>query len=239
MLKALIIVDNQHRNNLIRLLMLNLPTIQIVGRPSSFHEIAERIDQEQPDVIFLDVDFQGEYMFDHMHLFSHSETALVFSAPTTNYAPEAHKFSPAYYLTKPFEKEQIEAALKAVFKRQLSLYSPSPSALTPLKSLYADILPLSKDIVFCRQYLNETYIALQNGKSMYKKLPLTFLEALLPNHLFTRINDKCIINLNHLVKIKDSPQENIILDTGDSLRLTEERKMTLLHNLQHIALIAS
>lgn len=241
-LKALIIQEENYQEELIQLLTLYIPTVNLVGISSSPEKGLELIHSENPDLIFWDVMYDRRESFHILDPYAVPKNKIVFTCFSPQFAQKAFRYKPVFYLLKPITQLNFEHALKAFFYQyNRTHYNTITLAEAPSEILTPS--PLSSEIsfdqvVYCKQNNSGTHIYLNNDKEIRITEPLCYLETLLPQQIFGRINDHCIINFNYLQRIDDSHLSGIIMQSGRRLQLSDNRKESLIRQLSQVALIA-
>ena len=118
MIKALIVDDEQHCIDRITNLLTNyhVDTIQLLPSASSVKEAIKSIKENQPDLIFLDVQINDRTGFDLLRECGNINFKIIFTTAYDRYAIQAIKFSAIAYLLKPIDEEDLAEALSKVSK---------------------------------------------------------------------------------------------------------------------------
>src|SRR3954470_10603312 len=101
-IKALIVDDElQSRNFLSKMLQQYFPKIAVVSEASSVEEAVKAIQQYSPNIVFLDIQMNGETGFDLLNRLTEISFSLIFTTAFDQYAIKAFRFNAIDYLLKP------------------------------------------------------------------------------------------------------------------------------------------
>jgi two-component system LytT family response regulator len=109
-MRALVIDDERlARKELINLLN-QLETVEVVGEAMNVDDAKEKIDQLQPDVIFLDIQMPEKTGFDLLEELDNLPH-VIFTTAYDEYALKAFQVNALDYLLKPIEPKRLEDAV--------------------------------------------------------------------------------------------------------------------------------
>ncbi len=109
-MRALVIDDERlARKELINLLN-QLETVEVVGEAVNVDDAKEKIEQLQPDVIFLDIQMPEKTGFDLLEELDHVPH-VIFTTAYDEYALKAFQVNALDYLLKPIEPKRLEDAV--------------------------------------------------------------------------------------------------------------------------------
>jgi two-component system LytT family response regulator len=101
-LKALIVDDEPKLAEVLALKIRDhTPQLKVVGKARNVSEAREMIEEERPDVVFLDIRMPGGSGFSLMDHFPKPDFAIIFVTGYDEYALDAFKVSAVDYLLKP------------------------------------------------------------------------------------------------------------------------------------------
>lgn len=106
-----IVIDDERlaRKELINLLN-QLETVEVVGEAVNVNDAKEKIEQLQPDVIFLDIQMPEKTGFDLLEELDHVPH-VIFTTAYDEYALKAFQVNALDYLLKPIEPKRLEDAI--------------------------------------------------------------------------------------------------------------------------------
>jgi two-component system LytT family response regulator len=106
-----IVIDDERlaRKELINLLN-QLETVEVVGEAVNVDDAKEKIEQLQPDVIFLDIQMPEKTGFDLLEELDHVPH-VIFTTAYDEYALKAFQVNALDYLLKPIEPKRLEDSI--------------------------------------------------------------------------------------------------------------------------------
>ena len=115
-LLEIIIIDDEIAaiENLQILLNKYCNDIEVVATASSADEGFELINEENPDLIFLDIEMPHANGFDLLKRFTNPTFSVIFTTAYNQYAIQAIKFSALDYLLKPIDVDELITAVSKV-----------------------------------------------------------------------------------------------------------------------------
>ncbi len=208
-----IVIDDERlaRKELINLLN-QLETVEVVGEAVNVDDAKEKIDQLQPDVIFLDIQMPEKTGFDLLEELD-NVPHVIFTTAYDEYALKAFQVNALDYLLKPIEPKRLEEAInKLVGKIEGISKRDESGAYVNQKKLTLDDQVFVKDGDRCwfvrlsnvRLFESDgNYIKVyfDNFKPMIHK-SLNALDERLDEKSFFRASRKHIINLGWVEAIE-------------------------------------
>ena len=192
------------RKELINLLN-QLETVEVVGEAVNVEDAKEKIDQLNPDVIFLDIQMPEKTGFDLLEELD-NVPHVIFTTAYDEYALKAFQVNALDYLLKPIEPKRLEEAIQRLSgKIENQIKREEEAASTNNKKLTLDDQVFVKDGDRCwfvrlsnvRLFESDgNYIKVyfDNFKPMIHK-SLNALDERLDEKSFFRASRKHIINL--------------------------------------------
>ena len=203
-----IVIDDERlaRKELINLLN-QLETVEVVGEAVNVDDAKEKIDQLQPDVIFLDIQMPEKTGFDLLEELDHVPH-VIFTTAYDEYALKAFQVNALDYLLKPIEPKRLSEAIERLQKKLQDQTQRSEESTTKGgdKKLTLDDQVFVKDgdrcwfvkLINVRLFESDgNYIKVyfENNKPMIHK-SLNALDERLDEKAFFRASRKHIINLS-------------------------------------------
>lgn len=237
-LRALIVDDEADaRENLRMMLEEHCPEVQVVGQAGSAAEARQRINELQPNALFLDIKMPGEDGFQLLASIAELDLPVVFTTAYDEYALKAFKENALDYLEKPIDHEELQRAVKKLAKAAGELNSTQPSAIaalmkdpaSPLSTRVAipgrDGLVLLKqeDILYLEASDSYTTVHLKDGKRSVSSKHIRVFEDNLDAKTFFRVHKSYIINLAHLKGFSRSEGNMAQLDNGALIPVSRRR----------------
>lgn len=117
-----ILVDDEEsaRNVLFNLLSRFCPEITVLAKCKNVPEAVEAIKQQQPDVVFLDIEMPNYAGYEIVSFFEKIDFEIIFVTAYDKYAIKAFEVSAVDYLLKPIEIDRLKKAVEK-FKEKATL----------------------------------------------------------------------------------------------------------------------
>ena len=244
MIKAVIIDDEQHCIESIRLLLQkNQPNVEILAEITNPEYAIEFISSHQIDLVFLDIKMPFMSGFELIAKIRNIDFHVIFTTAYDDYAIQAFRVNAADYLLKPVTAEDLANAVKRVDERLQQGYSQKQ-----LQSLIKQVndrlnanekipLPTQQgvsfikvdDIIRCEADGNYTKIISVDNKYLVCKT-LKDLEVLLSDMDFHRVHHSHLISLKHINMYHRGKGGFVIMSNGDHVDVSRSRKSAFLEN---------
>lgn len=190
---------------------LNIPVEQLLHSVND--SIQWLLENEQPDLIFLDIQLSDGLSFEIFEEIE-VESAIIFTTAYDEYALKAFKLNSVDYLLKPIDEEELETALKK-YRSKFVNNNELTANLSELKKLlgsensaktykkrftvkvgqHLKMFPV--DQIECFYSENKgTYLQTKDNRSYLLETTLENLEAELNPEKFYRVSRKFFVNIN-------------------------------------------
>ena len=205
-MKAIVIDDSRLARNELKRILKEFDNIQVIGEAANAEEAMEKMDQEKPDLIFLDIQMPGK---DGFQLLEELEEVpeVIFTTAYDEYALKAFEFNALDYIQKPVQKARLAGALsKASEKLEKRQKSNDEDKLGEDDQVFVKdgnrcwFVQLKNVRVF-EVDGNYTKIYFDDQKPMIPRT-LNYLETKLDQKIFFRANRQQIINLKWIERIE-------------------------------------
>lgn len=244
-----ILVDDEPRGllSLQKLLELNCPEAEVIGCCSNAEEAKAKIEQLQPQLVFLDIAMPGKTGFDLLSGLSDIEFEIIFVTAHNNYLVQAFHFSAVDYLLKPVDDDLLKAAVKRAAKRiqdkngspQLETFLSnihhrhgSPKMKICIPSLRGFQVVEISDIIYCEANGNYTQFHIVNRPSIVASKAIHEYEDLLRDSNFVRVHKSCIINLEHVKEYIRGEGGSIILSNNIEVEVSRRKKDLFINRMK-------
>ncbi len=114
MYKVLIIDDEKLAREITKKYLEDKREVEIIGEASNGFDAIKIINEQKPDLIFLDIQMPKLTGFEMIDLID-NPPVIIFTTAYDNYALKAFEANAVDYLLKPFSKERFEEALQKAF----------------------------------------------------------------------------------------------------------------------------
>ncbi len=230
---AIIIDDEKLARDLIRNFLQQFETIEIIDECENGFDGIKSINENNPDLIFLDIQMPKLNGFEMLELIEDNYN-IIFTTAYDQYALKAFDVNAIDYLLKPFSKERFNEAVNKVIEKINN--SEKPIGKKQLPELFSTdeklkrvvvkknnkivIIPVDR-IKYLEAQDDYVNIVTPDG-SFLKQNRMKYYEEHLPNS-FIRIHRSYIANLNDIKEITLLEKEShiVILKSGDKLPVSK------------------
>lgn len=238
-MKAIIIDDERLARAELRKLLQEFPEIEVIDEAANAEEGLTKIENHNPDLIFLDIQMPGKTGFD---LLSELDRApqVIFTTAYDEYALKAFEVNALDYLLKPVEPKRLADAVN-------KLHASEPAGNHHhAQSLSGDAnrsLLTENDQVFVKDgercwFVKLSEIRLFESVGNYAKVffgphkplilkSLNSLEERLDEKTFFRANRKHIVNLRLIDKIEPYFNGGLLLELKGGEKIEVSRRQTV------------
>ena len=227
--------------NIENLVSLSESKIEIVGSARSMEEGLEKIEELEPELIFLDIQLGDGTGFDLLKKLKRKDFQIIFVTAFDQYAIEAFRFSAVDYLLKPVVSTDLWSAVdrasieieKTRDDIQIGVLLDNIDNLSKRRKKIvlreADMLHVVKleEILWCTADGSYTHFNLVNGQKITVSKHLKEFEEILSNNGFFRAHRSYLINVNKITKFDKRDGGIIYLDGDISLPVSVRKKEQL------------
>jgi len=246
MIKAIIVDDEPYCSEALSILLKRYcPQVELVGSYHSGADALDRIREQPPQLLFLDIEMPRMNGFEMLEKIKDLSFELIFTTSYDQYAIKAIRFSALDYLLKPIDREELQRSVMKVGQR---LQYPSPQQMdilfqklqSPAHLLNKIAIPTMDGlqmvtvdhIVHCSSDSNYTILSLKNQQKIVASRTLKEIEELLEEYSFLRVHHSSLANLNEVHKYVKGEGGYLIMSDGSSINVSRSRKEGLLKKLQ-------
>ena len=218
--------------------------VEVKGHFMNVTDALQFLDEEKPDLIFLDVEMPGATGFELLDRLTYSPK-IILTTSKTEYAFDAFQYNVNDYLKKPFSYRRF---LEAVQKIQATMM-PSPSSATsadpessPMQAIATSemdflfikaeekLIKLSKDDIHYIESMRDYVKFVTTGKNYITYSTLKNLEEKLSGFTFLKVHRSYIVNINKI----DDIRGNTIYMQGNQIPIGKGHKEELVKRLNII-----
>ncbi len=212
--------------------------LEVVGKAHDVPEGVEKIQELNPDLVFLDVEMPNGTGFDLLTHFPEKSFDVVFITAFNHYAIKAIKFSAVDYILKPINiSEFIEAVKKVILKRSdvssrgdenikalmENLKSATPSRLAIPTSDGMEYLN-PKEILRIEADRSYSWFYLTGNRKILVSKHLKEFQDLLGDRNFFRSHNSHLINLKYVRKYVRKEGGYIEMHDGAQIPISRNKK---------------
>ena len=246
MIRAIIVDDEPYCcDTLETMLEKYCPDVQLVAVCHSGEEAITAINQQKPDLVFLDIEMPRMNGFDMLQKIGTINFEIIFTTSFDQYALRAIRFSALDYLLKPIDKEDLQTAAQKVIQRtqkpiaqQLQLLMQklqqptNPINKIALPTMEGLQMVAVESILYCESDSNYTTFHLKNKQKIIVSRTLKEMEEMLEEYSFARVHSSYLVNLQEVNKYVKGEGGYLVLNDGSNVNVSASRKKVLLSRLQ-------
>lgn len=238
-IRTLLVDDEPHARQRLRLLLADEPDIDIVGECGDGTSAAEAIAREHPDLVFLDVQMPGMDGFEVLKTVpTERMPVVIFTTAHGEHAIRAFEAHALDYLLKPFTtarlKDAVARAREHITTRQagtaakglldlLGRRTDTPAFLTRLAIKDGDRMVFLKVSDIDSIEAAGKYVVVHLGKENHVlRETLAGLESQLDPEKFLRVSRSAIVNLDQVRELQPmfKGEHVLVLRNGRQLPMT-------------------
>lgn len=236
-MKAIIIDDERLARTELRNLLNDYPEIEIVDEASNVDEGLKKIEHQNPDLIFLDIQMPGKTGFDLLTELDHAPQ-VIFTTAYDEYALKAFEVNALDYLLKPIEPKRLSDAVEKL--RKLNGHTETGGRMQPMTD---QSVLTENDQVFVKDgercwFVKLAEVRLFESVGNYARVffgtnkplilkSLNALEERLDEKVFFRANRKHIVNLRLIDKIEPYFNGGLLLELKGGEKIEVSRRQTV------------
>jgi two-component system LytT family response regulator len=232
-----------------KLLELNCPEVEIIATCTDAFVAKQKMEQLQPEVIFLDVQMPGKSGLDILAELSERNFEVIFVTAHNEYILQALQYSAADYLLKPVDEDRLIEAVQRVEKKldtdrrdernEVLLHnlgnagSPSEMRLC-LPTLKGFIVLKLDEIIYCEAERSYTIFHLEGNRTVTVSKPLFDYDVLLKDTTFLRIHKSYLINLLHVKEYQRGEGGLVIMSDNAEIEVSRRKKDQFLMKVKEV-----
>lgn len=255
--RALIVDDEELGRRMLRALLAPDEDVQIVGEAASSSEARRKIAEQQPDLVFMDIEMPGGSGIDLLYTLGDPVPYVIFVTAHPEFALPAFEVQAVDYLVKPVQRERflgsVTRAKQRIAERRVAGLAreivgavgangngaAGKSVPTPASNAkYADQMTIRvrrrmfsldvSDISWIQGASQYSRVHTKNGEYLLSRT-LASLECELDPRKFFRIHRSAIVNAAHVREVRSSGdgRYNIYLHGGQALPMGRARREIL------------
>ena len=234
-IKAIIIDDERLARTELRKLLTEFSDIHVIDEAANVDEGVEKVETQNPDLIFLDIQMPGKTGFD---LLGELDKAphVIFTTAYDEYALKAFEVNALDYLLKPIEPKRLSDAIQKL-QYEISKEKEGLNGFLNRGPLTENDQVFVKDGERC-WFVKLNEIRLFESVGNYAKVffgtnkplilkSLNALEERLDERVFFRANRKHIINLRWIEKIEPYFNGGLLVELKGGEKIEVSRRQTV------------
>ena len=235
MLKAVIIDDERKsRENLKLLLSSFVENVEIVGTADGVLTGIKTIQDNKPDVVFLDIHLSNGDGFEILEQLTDKEQNVIFVTGHEEHAVQAFRSEAIDYLLKPVSIEHLQTAVERVRRRADADADSETQNHVTLSTSKGLIILKTEDILYCKGDGAYTYFFLKSGERITTSKNLKEYENRINDKRFFRCHKSYLINLSEIKTYVRGEGGHAIMTNGDTVSVSKRRKEAFLAALSSV-----
>lgn len=248
MLTAIIIDDeSSSRNALKQKLIHHCKEVQIISECENGEEGIKSIEENKPDIVFLDVEMPRINGFTMLQQITNRDFEVIFTTAYDHYAIKAIRISAIDYLVKPIEVEELKTAVELAKQKRLQ-QNPNKRIDNLLNNISEEKEMLTRiaissmegllfvnigDIIYLEAESNYTLLYLTGSKKITVSKTLKEFEELLPPLIFIRIHHSYIINKKFIQRYIKGEGGQVVMSNNKMLDVSRRKKEEFMKSISN------
>ncbi len=238
MIRTLIVDDERLARQELRKLLANHAKINVIEEASNAMEAKEKIEEQRPDLVFLDIQMPGKNGFEMLEDLDYTPE-VIFVTAYDEYALKAFEVSALDYILKPVEdtrlEESLERATKEIEKRKKQADDTNLNVSDELLRETDQVFVKDgdrcwfvtlKDIRLFESEGNYVRVYFDDNKPLILR-SLNNLDKRLDSKSFFRANRKHIINLKWVNEIETWFNGGLLVILKDDKKIEISRRQAV------------
>jgi len=200
MLRVLLVDDEAAARRGFQILLKEHDDVEVIGEADSVSSATVFLQNETPDLIFLDVEMPGARGFSLLDSLP-SQVQVIMVTAHASYALEAFDYQAFDYLLKPVHPERLSKSLDRYRNAvKESLRSIANGSLTVKSQGGVNVL-LYRKISALLAEGDYTSIVMDGETDCFIMHSIGYYEKVLPSPPFVRLSRSLIVNLNQIISL--------------------------------------
>lgn len=220
--------------------------VEVAGSAANAQEALDLIRRVKPDLIFLDVELDGDSGFDLLEQLPDDGPEVVFTTGYEQYATRAFRTSATDFLMKPVEVDQLRDAVRKVAEKLrvaaaeqrygvlIRNWHGQENEQIALSSSEGFVFIKLSDLIYCKGDGAYTYFFLRNDEKITVSKNIGEFEPLLAPRGFFRVHKSYLINLSEMKRYVRGEGGYVVMSNGQSVDVSKRRKEAFLATLTRI-----
>ncbi|MCK8495279.1 LytTR family DNA-binding domain-containing protein [Spirosoma sp. RP8] len=212
---CLVVDDEPLAQNLIEKFILRLSTLRLIGKANHAIAAIEAIQQNRPDIIFLDITMPEMTGFELLQTLATNRPQIIMTTAHTELAIDGYAYDVTDYLIKPIPFEQFLRAVNRAIDRINGTNTPVEANHKPVEGQYfwikegTKLLQINTDDVVYMEGLKDYVKVHLADRVVVTYLTMTKMEELLPKGQFIRINRSFLVRRKAIKAIHGNTIETL------------------------------
>ncbi len=246
-LKAILVDDEEKALKSLQIKVKRFfPDISILATIQNPVEAVQIIEEQKPDLVFLDIEMPQLNGFDVLQKFEKPNFEIIFVTAYSDYAIEAIQHCAIGYIVKPIDDSELKSAVENALKnRKLkTALEKNKTLIENLKNQQSTdskiIIPSQKgldfvkisDIIRCEGDAGYTKIIIQGAKEILSSYSIGKFVKMLTNKNFTLIHRSHLVNLKYVSGYLN--EGYITMENGDRLPISKTNRSEFIEKMSEV-----
>ena len=235
-IRVIIIDDEKLAREITKSYLAKVPEVEVIAECSNGFDAIKKINEEKPDLIFLDIQMPKISGFEMLELLE-DPPAIIFTTAYDQFAIKAFEVSAVDYLLKPFSEERFNAALKKSYSFLQDKYQQNSAIKNIIEQNDERIEFLERVVIKDGAKISilpvdsikwieaqDDYVMINSDLGRFlKKKTMKYFENHLDENAFIRIHRSFIINADYIQHLEQKGKESyqLILKNGKELPVSK------------------
>lgn len=235
-IRTIIIDDEQLARSITRSYLSKHPEIEIIAECSNGFDAIKKINEEKPDLIFLDIQMPKINGFEMLELLE-DPPVIIFTTAYDQYAIKAFEVCAVDYLLKPYSEERFNDALKKTYAFIHDKLEQNSAIRNIIEHNDEKIEFLERVVIKDGSKITilpvdsikwieaqDDYVMINSEQGRFlKKKTMKYFENHLNENMFIRIHRSYIINADYIQHLEQKGKESyqLILKNGKELPVSK------------------
>ena len=221
---CLVVEDSRLARKEIIQIIKDIDVFETIYEAENGEDAKVMLEKYNPDVLFLDIHLPGMNGFEFLESLDQIPK-VIFTTAYDEYAIKSFDYNAIDYVLKPIKKERLEKAIaKLGLEKTKTKRSDFPVQQVFVRDGEKCWFVKMNDIRIFESVGNYSKIYFEDNKPMIQR-SLNYLEEVLDEKTFFRVNRQQIINLNYIEKLDTwfNGKLKITLKTGEEIEVSRRR----------------
>lgn len=214
-IRALIIDDEKLARDIVKTYLSKYPVIEIIGECTNGFDAVKMISEQQPDLIFLDIQMPKLTGFEMLEIID-NPPVIIFTTAFDQYAIKAFEVNATDYLLKPFSEDRFADAINKAVKQVENKSGTDKKLDGLLKHIESREEFIERVVIKSGQKISiipvneikyieaqDDYVMIYSEKGNFlKQKTMKYFEENIDPAEFIRIHRSYIVNIMHVKQIQ-------------------------------------
>lgn len=216
----------------------NCPELEIISCSSDLNEAIAQIKEQQPDIVFLDIEMPDGSGFEIIEKTKEVPYKVIFTTAYEQYALKALKANASNYLLKPIDQQELKAAVAGLDKllkivQLAAIHSSSTEEIKislPVNNGF--LLVQTNEIIRVESDSNYCWFHLNGKEEVLACKTLKAVEAQLSPFGFLRVHNSHLVNMEYIEKYIKTNGGSLILSDQSEIPVSRRKKEEVINLLK-------